>query len=54
MTTNVLAAETRVPFAHYLITSKVHKQGDEWKHEMTKVGSKEQAGDSEEIDEAIS
>jgi hypothetical protein len=43
-----------VPFAHYLITSEVYKQGDEWKHKMTKVGSEEQAGDSEEIDERIS
>lgn len=42
-----------VPFAHYLITSRVHKEGDKWKHKMTKVGSQEQQGDSEVTDEDI-
>ena len=42
-----------VPFAHYLITSKVYKEGDQWKHKMTKVGSEEQKGDSEEVVEDI-
>ena len=42
-----------IPFAHYVIKYEVRKEGGEWVHVTTKVGSAEQSGESLDITEAI-